>query len=336
MQMDLKTVTIEPKRRTFDHVAARIGPDKQASRYQEGTLDMQLEGPQHYRPLWDPAHDYFDTSRTKIAMADWYAFKDPRQYYYGSYVIARARQQEAAESAFTFVESRALAQAMPEDVRETALRVLLPLRHVAWGSSMNNESVAAYGYGAGITQGALYYAMDQLGIAQFVTRMGLVLADATALDTARDAWLNDDAWQPLRRLVEDLFVEKDWFELLVAQDLVLDGLLYPLVYGAVVDGVLAMGGGSAVAMICQFQSEWHAEATKWIDAQVKAAVADNADNRALIADWAGKWRARAASALLPVAAIALGDGAQDTLDDVLGGLDKRLDKLGLAKAGAAA
>ncbi|MBT0670121.1 phenol hydroxylase [Novosphingobium profundi] len=330
MQMDLKTVNIEPKRRSYAHVAARIGAEKLASRYQEGTFDMQVEGPQHYRPLWDPAHDYFDPDRTRIRMQDWYAFKDPRQYYYGSYVIARSRQQETAESAFAFVESRSLADAMPTELRETALKLLLPLRHVAWGSSMNNETTAAYGYGAAITQGALYYAMDQLGIAQFLTRIGLLLDQPEALETAREAWLHDEAWQPLRRLVEDLFVEKDWFEVLVAQDLVLDGLLYPLIYGAIVDNVLAMQGGSAVAMVCQFQSEWHAEASKWIDAQVKAAIKDTGANGDLIAGWVRKWRARAVSALLPVAAIALGDGAEEQMDEVLADFDKRLAKLGVS------
>jgi len=40
-------------------------------------------------------------------------------------------------------------------------------------------------------------------------------------------WLEHAAWQDLRRLVERLMVTKDWFELYVAQNLVLDGLLHP-------------------------------------------------------------------------------------------------------------
>ncbi|MGT2489882.1 hypothetical protein ACU4GD_03390 [Cupriavidus basilensis] len=31
--------------------------------------------------------------RTAIVMKDWYALKDPRQYFYGAYVTARGRQQ---------------------------------------------------------------------------------------------------------------------------------------------------------------------------------------------------------------------------------------------------
>lgn len=335
MQMDLRTVNIEPLRRSFAHVERRIGPGKTASRYQEATFDMQTEAPQHYRPLWDPAHEYFDTARTRIVMADWYAFKDPRQCYYGSYVMARARQQEAAESAFAFVESRNLALTMPGGLVHSALDLLLPLRHVAWGCSMNNDAIAAYGFGAAITQPALYYAMDQLGIAQFITRTGLLFEGADALDTAREAWLGRQEWQPLRRLVEDLFVESDWFEVLVAQDLVLDGLLYPLVYGTIVDDHIALQGGAAISMVCQFQSEWAAETAKWVDAQIKVARAESAANADLVDSWAARWKARAVSALLPVAGIALGAEAESRLAEVLSQFDKRLARLGIVQGAKA-
>ena len=53
-----------------------------------------------------------------------------------------------------------------------------------------------------------------------------LLGDADDLDAGKQAWLNDAKWQELRRYVEDTLVVKDWFELFVAQNLVLDGLLY--------------------------------------------------------------------------------------------------------------
>ena len=56
MQIDLRTVSIKPIRQTFTHVAERIGPDKPASRYQEGVLNVQADANFHYRPTWDPDH----------------------------------------------------------------------------------------------------------------------------------------------------------------------------------------------------------------------------------------------------------------------------------------
>ena len=330
MHIDLRTVTITPLRHTFDHVARRIGADKPASRYQEGTFDLQATDNFHYRPTWDPDHELFDTGRTAIRMADWYSFKDPRQFYYGAYTMARARQQDTAESNFNFVESRGLADAMPEDLKRTVLDLLLPLRHVAWGGNMNNASVCAYGYGTAFTQPCIYHAMDHLGIAQYLTRVGLLLADPDELDRARQAWLEDDRWQSLRRYVEDTFVLKDPFELYVAQNVALDGLMYPLVFETIVDDVLSGQGATAIAMLTQFMTEWSGETRKWVDATMKTAAAESDDNRAQLAEWTRTWRDRAAAALTPVAAIALGARTDEVVGEVTGQFNKRLAKAGIA------
>jgi phenol hydroxylase P1 protein len=326
--IDLRTVSIKPLRQTFDHIARRFG-DKPASRYQEGTYDLQATHNFHYRPTWDPDREIFDATRTKLVMKDWYALKDPRQYYYGTYTMARARQQDTAESNFDFVESRGLADVLPEDVKQTALDVLLPLRHVAWGGNTNNAFICAYGYGTAITQPCIYQSMDQLGIAQYLTRIGLLLADPEALQTAKQAWLDDPMWQPLRRYVEDTFVLQDWFELFVAQNLVLDGYLFPLVYDTIVDDDLSSRGGTAIAMLTQFMSEWYGETAKWADAQIKIAAAESPENKALLAQWTNHWRARALEAVTPIAKRALGDRADGALDDLVQQFATRVGKTGV-------
>ncbi|THF61861.1 phenol hydroxylase [Pseudothauera nasutitermitis] len=329
MHIDLRTVSIKPLRQTFDHVARRIGEGKAASRYQEGTLDLQATANFHYRPTWDPAHEIFDVSRTALRMADWYAFKDPRQFYYGTYTITRGRQQETAEANFDFVDTRGLADMLEPELRTAATRLLVPLRHVAWGANMNNAAICAYAYGTAITQPCIYHAMDQLGIAQYLTRAGLLLGDLDALDEGRRAWLEDEAWQGLRRYVEDSFVVQDPIELYVAQNVALDGLLYPLVYLTTVDDVFASRGGSAVALLTSFMSEWFQETRKWVDATLKTAAGESADNKALLEHWSTHWRDRAASALRPVARIGLGEAADEMLADALGQFNARLAKAGL-------
>lgn len=69
MQIDLRTVSIEPQRNTFDHLARRFG-DKPASRYQEGSYDIQAAENLHYLPTWDPEQQLYDPSISKIIMQD--------------------------------------------------------------------------------------------------------------------------------------------------------------------------------------------------------------------------------------------------------------------------
>ena len=330
MHIDLQTVSIKPLRHTFDHVARRIGGDKPASRYQEGTFDLQATDNFHYRPTWDPDHDIFDTGRTAIRMADWYSLKDPRQFYYGTYTMARAKQQDTAEANFDFVESRGLAKSLPEALKRQALAVLLPLRHVAWAANMNNAAMCAYGYGTAFTQPCIYQAMDQLGIAQYLSRVGLLLDEASALENAKTAWLDAPEWQALRRYVEDTMVVADPFELFVAQNVALDGLLYPLVYETVVDDVLSSQGGTAIAMLTAFMTEWFGETRRWVDATMKTAAAESADNAALLAQWTTQWRDRAVEALQPVAALALGEKAGEVMADLTQQFNIRLAKAGVS------
>ena len=329
MQIDLRTVSITPLRQTFDHVAKRLGGDKPASRYQEGTLDVQAKTNYHYRPTWDPAHKIFDETRTAIKMKDWYAFKDPRQFYYGSWTQARARLQETAEGDIEFVESRGLASNLSAAVRKLALELYVPLRHVEWGANMNNASICAYGFGTAITAPAQFQGMDRLGSAQYLSRLGLLLGGPDDLAAAKNAWLNAPAWQELRRYVEDTFVLSDWFELYVAQNLALDGLMFPLLFKRV-DDHLTSQAGPTVSMLTRFQADWFVDASKWVDATIKTAAAESAENKAQLEAWTKAWTARAAKALQPVVAMALGDAAAGAMEEAMTQFKARCAKAGLS------
>jgi len=330
MTIDIRTRTIEPLRPTYEHVARYIGEGKIPSRYEEATMGAQPSANFHYRPTWDPDHELFDARRTRVVMSDWYKLRDPRQFYYASWTMTRARQQDAIEANYQFVEQRGLVDKMPAAIRELACSVLMPLRHVAWGGNMNNTSVCAYGYGTTFTAPAMMHALDHLGAAQFLTRLGLTLEGPDVLDAGRQAWVESPAWQPLRRYVEDTFVIHDPFELFVAQNLALDGQLYPLIYDTFVDDHVALHGGTAVAMLTAFMPDWFEESTRWVDAVVKAAAAESDANRTLISGWARDWAARAEEALRPVASMALGETAAGALEDARAELDARLVKAGLA------
>lgn len=328
--IDLQTREIKPLRNTYTHVARHIGGDKPASRYQEATMGAQPTQNFHYRPTWDPRHELFDASRSKIKLADWYVLKDPRQYYYASWTIARARQQEAVEANYQFVDSRGLLARMPDEVRASACEVLMPLRHVAWAGNMNNCFITAYGYGTALTAGTMFHSMDHLGVAQYLTRLGLALDEPGVLEAGRNDWVSDPRWQVLRRLVEDTLVLQDPMEMFVAQNLALDGHLYPLIYDVYVDENLAIKGGTAIAMLTAFMPEWFEETKRWVDAVCKAAAAESPENKALMDEWARTWGERVRAALAPVAEIALGAAGEQALAAVGDDYRARCTKIGLS------
>ncbi len=235
-------------------------------------------------------------------MADWYKPLDPRQFYYATYNIARANMNQAVERNFAFVEERGLIDKLSAEAKAAIERGLLPLRHLHWGSNMNMTEMTQRGYGAAVTAPCIFSAGDQLGMAQIVSRIGLELdgQTGTSLDKAKETWLHDEAWQGVRRLIEDTLVERDWFHLYVAQTLAVNGVLIDLVYkrfdAAWKDGALP------VAMLTEFQSDWLAEEGRWSDHVVKTVAAESEANKALVSEWASNWIGRAVAAAEPLAA----------------------------------
>lgn len=330
MSVEIKTAAIEPVRHTFSHVARRLGADKPASRYQEATFDMQSDCNFHYRPLWDPEHELYDRRRTAIQMKDWYSFKDPRQFYYGAYVLNRSKLQDTAEKNFEFVEKHGVLAGLPKGLTRRIKAIMLPLRHLEYAANLNNCYISAYGFGAAITNATTFAMMDRLGIAQYLSRIGLLIDGNTgeSLKAAKQSWLNDPEWQPLRKFAEDNFVVKDWFELFVVQNLVFDGLLYPMVYGRF-GGELSQSGGAAVAMLTEFMDNWFTESVKWVDAFVKTAAAESPENKHLLSAWTREATARATDALAPLAKLMYFEDAQPALDEARAALQARVAKIGL-------
>jgi phenol/toluene 2-monooxygenase (NADH) P1/A1 len=136
-------------------------------------------------------------------------------------------------------------------------------------------------------------------------------------------------WQPMRRHVENILVLQDWFEIFVAQNLVLEGLTYPLIYDYL-DGDFSANGGTAISMMTRFMGEWTTETAKWVDAQIKVAAAESPENKALITDWVKQYRAPVLEALAPIAQRAFGDRATTVLDEVSAQFNARCAKLGLS------
>jgi phenol hydroxylase P1 protein len=133
----------------------------------------------------------------------------------------------------------------------------------------------------------------------------------------------------LRRYVEDLMVTPDWFEVFVAQNFALEGLLFPLIYERLNERLNA-AHGPVISMLTRFQREWYAESTKWVDAVLKAAAADNPANTALLGEWINAWRQRAATALAPIAAKAFGADGEAVIDETTQQLNARAAKAGIA------
>lgn len=304
MQYELRTQVIEPIRKTFDHLVARYG-DKPASRYEEGTIDIQAKENFHFRPTWDPTKEIYDESFSVFRLTDPYSFTDPRQYYYAPYVTARAAAFDAFGATLDYLEQREMLSRLPAEWRSVIGSLMVPLRHFESGAQMISCEAARFGFGTSITQCAAYAGFDRVGNAQLLSRIGIALAGGGAelLTEAKEGWLADPALQGLRRRIEELMVERDWGKGLIGLDIA-DQLVYGLMYQHLDEAAL-MGAAGPYSLLAQHLGGWFAEQRRWLDALYAAWRNDpelGEANRALLADVIGTSLDAAFDAVLPFAA----------------------------------
>lgn len=324
MSLEIKTSSIEPIRKSYAYIERRFG-NKPATRYQEVSFDIQAETNFHYRPLWKPEKTLNDKTHTALVMQDWYAFKDPRQFYYGTYVQHRARLQDTAEANFSFFEKRRLAEHISEEVKAKVIALFIPFRHIEQTANLHMMSGSAYGYGTVLTQACIYAAMDRLGMAQYISRVGLALDGGTgeSLIPAKHAWMQDEAWQGLRKLCEQSLTEQDYFKLFLLQNLVIDSFMSELVYSQF-DQWLGEHQARDLAMLTEFMQEAFADLRKWSDSVFKTAATESVQNKQLLSQWLAEYLPVVKAAFAPWAAQALPAGAIEIAEQKLLERSKKL------------
>ncbi len=292
MQIELRTRTIEPQRKTFTHLVKRYG-DRPASRYEEGSVDVQAVENFHYRPAWDSERWQYDPDYSAFKLTDPYAFLDPRQFYYAPYVQSRAAMDDAFSKSLDYLESRDYLHKLPDGWQALITDVLVPLRHYEAGCQLITIEGARWAWGTTIDQCCTYASFDRVGNAQRISRVGLAMdggGDAI-LVAGKERWMTDPALQGMRRFVEEQLVVRDWAKELMAIDLA-DRLLYDLLYRHL-DEAAVLGAAGPYSLVAQHFAAWFADQRRWIDQLVKVWFADEqyADaNRAafdevLVARW---------------------------------------------------
>lgn len=273
MQFELRQQVIEPLRQTFTPLVKRYG-DRPATRYEEGSIGVQSTEHFHYRPLWDPQHDIYDADYSALKLSDPDNYTDPRQFYYTPYVINRAALHEAFGRNLTYVVDRGLLGKMPQAWQDLVAKTVLPLRYYESGAQLLNVEGGRFAYGTTVEQVFTYASFDRIGNAQILSRIGIALGENSdaVLATTKPAWMDDSSMQGLRRLIEELLVDKDWAVSNVGLDLC-DRLVFPLLT-VHLDEAALLGGAGAYSLLIQQLGVWWADQRKWFDPLIKAWVTD--------------------------------------------------------------
>ena len=284
-----------PPLRTYSHLAgARRRPTEyevvttRLHHHVERGLEVETPG-----AAWFARHQRGSRWRA----ADWERFVDPRETTYTKYTRLQHAKEAFCDGLLSSIDDSGYDAALSPEARALLGAALPPLRFALHGFQM----IAAYfGHLAPegrVTIAALLQGADEVRrIQRIAYRMAqLRRADPTFGDDSRARFEQDEAWRPLREIVESLLVTWDWAEAFVALNLCVKPVVDELFMVAVPAAAKARGD-FLLGLICASLDEDCQWSRQWSVALARVALA-HADNRAAAAEWVSTWTPRATRAL---------------------------------------
>ena len=307
-----EVVSFEPERDFTWYAPAK----RRASLYEDVTIDTQPSVHRHLTRGWplsfEDGRGTWDDSSTALQSTDWFAFRDPGEQWERPYYQAGTAIEHQIEGAMrSAVEEGLMDDFRPEWIEflRASLQVPAYVEHGLWFALATiardclSDSVA--------TCVCLQAAMKQRS-AQAIVLYAMDLEEhhgAFPIESARDSFLTDPAWQPARRYLERLAATPDWGEVIVAANLVFEPVVGTLLRRELGIRAAAANGDTVTPVLARAATQEWEWARAWTTALVRFLLEDDlhgAENRSLILEIVADWTPQAfeaATALAPVAPV---------------------------------
>ncbi len=242
----------------------------------------------------------------------WDAFKDPRETTYTSYTRLAARHEQHLDGVVnSFLASPSPARGS-SGWASIARQVLPPLRYPYHGFQMVAAYVGQMVPSSRLTLVAMFQAGDEMRrIGRIAERMAQTTIDGVDdVAEALSAWQDGSAWQPLRKLVEETFVIRDWDEAWAALALCAKPVMDALILGEFALAARAAGDYHLGELLASFAEDarWHRQCTQALVALLLADP-EGATNRDTLRSFIDRWLPATVAAATGVATLFHPDAA---------------------------
>jgi toluene monooxygenase system protein E len=237
---------------------------------------------------------------------NWDAFRDPDALTYKAYVNL---QSDAEAKVHGVLETHAEAGAdAAMDAASVALlgHLFTPSRFLCHGFQQVQAYIGYMAPSSYITNAAAFSTADFLRrvttIAYRTRELQIAHPDSGIGSAERALWEEHDGWQPARKAIEYALVSYDWGEAFTALNLVLGPTLDDVLLTQL-GQVARTNGDDLTWLLTSFLAEDSRRRGRWSRALADLAVAQRADNRAVLAKWVTRWSALADDAALGLGTI---------------------------------
>lgn len=283
---------------------------------------------------------FWDPSKTKWKSSEWESFRDPHKLTYRSYHEVQSEREASLEAVVVAARAeRALDYLDPQWV-EVLRMFFAPMRFAEWGVSMAHQYVGRFAISGLITNCALLQWFDELRHTQRIAEWSRDLDAAHGgFGDYRKQWLEASMFQPLREFIERVCVVKDWGEIVVATNLVLEPLLQPVFLTALSD----LGNAHRDSVLPHLSYSFRLDEVRhwdWARALAEMLHRESSDNAEMTAGWVEAWWPLGERAVAEFGAVFTAAGRSDLFEHAYGAAAHEtrdaLEAIGVSAAAAPA
>jgi toluene monooxygenase system protein E len=311
------------KQRTYSHLEHL---QRRPTDYEVTTTNL-LYYPARGFAVKVPAEQWYQAYQrgSLLRSGDWEGFADPRATTYARYVALMHEKEIVVESLLSSIEpdyDRGLSEAWMTRLE----RVLPPLRYPTHGLQMAAAYVGQMAPSGRVVVACAFQAADELRRVHFFAyRMRQLQHSHAAFGApAKNVWLGDRMWQPLRALIERLLVTYDFGEALVLLNLVVKPLYDELFFRQFAQLALAHGDHILERALHSMYEDgvWHRE---WVAALLRHVFSDRPENRGVVERWVSRHYSTALGAMAEFAPLFAGPAGADSAkqQDVVAAIDAK-------------
>lgn len=250
-----------------------------------------------------PFNEFYLTHREGSAfnVEDWEGFRDPAKLTYSDYVTVQHDRETYVDKLIDHHEDAESMAALDPAWVSTLRDLFVPLRFPLHVLQMIGLYVGQMAPSAFIINCANFQAADELRRIQRLAYTVRGLADAhghdlARTDTARTAWQEGPAWQPLRQLLEELLTVRDWGEAFAALNLVVKPTIDAVVNGQLSELASRNGDEYLSLLMAEFQRDSR-RSRDWTIALSTYAIAQDEAMAEVLRGWVASWQPRADAAV---------------------------------------
>ncbi|MFY9264810.1 MAG: hypothetical protein WAO61_05225 [Solirubrobacterales bacterium] len=272
---------------------------RRATLYEDVTVDTQPSVHRHVDRGWpvcfEDGRGTWSDESTRLRSSDWFAFRDPGQMWERPYFQDGSGFERQIENSLNAGQQGHLLEDFAPEWVEFLRANLQVTSFVAQGIWLATATIARDCLSDGLAHCVALEAAMKQRQAQAPVLYAMDIEGAFGvfdIEESKRAFLEDEKWQPVRRLVEHFRATADWGEVIFAVNVCFEPLIGRLLNRELLMRQAPANGDSITPSLCtgvELEWEW---ASAWTGDMMKFVVADEAfgdHNLGVLEEWRAKW-----------------------------------------------